>query len=179
MTEPPPIDLFDYWATDWHTGAASDGLVEYFEKWFSFHDSQGEAEFDSFAMGEGEARVVVWRRLDFLGNHEYVLLNRDFERSGARLRYMAVTDEESGEETLYSFLEGMTDLEVAWRRDLIEVFRGEPAYEEIKSVVTRYWRNEYAPRLLMQIDPGKMDFFFVPREEEEEEGAAGAETTTT
>lgn len=162
MIAEPPIDLFDFWANDWHTGAASDGLSEYFDKWFAHPANQGDTEFARVA------GMSVWRTRNFLGAAEFVLLDRDApsSRSGARLRYLSIHQEESGEEETWAFLEGMTDLEAAWRRDLIEVFRGEPEYEEVRDIVARYWANDHVPRLIMQIDPATMEFFFVPREEQ-------------
>ena len=165
MIAEPPIDLFDFWAMDWQTGPASDGLTAYFEKWFAHPASQGDPEFARFA------GVSVWRNQNFLGAAEFVLLDREdppSRRSGARLRYLSLNHQDTGEVSSWAFLEGLTDLGVAWRRDLIEVFDGEPAYEEIRDIMTRYWQNNYVPRLIMQIDPASMDFFFVPREERSE-----------
>lgn len=170
------INWFEFWAEDWHAGAASDGLNEYFDKWFAWMATQGDAEFERFPSGsggEGGSEVRVWKRETFFGNQEYVLLDRGAERSGARLRYMAVTDEDTGTETMWSFLEGMTDLGEAWRRDLIETFSGgDPGYERVKDIVSRYWRNEYEPRLIMQVDPATLEFFFVPREGTDGDAAA-------
>lgn len=170
----PAIDWFEFWADDWFSGAASDGLHEYFDKWFAWMATQGDPEFERFSNGGSE--VSAWKRKTFFGDEEeYVLLDRDGAngRSGARLRYMALTDEETGQETTWSFLEGMTDLGEAWRRDLIESFRGDPGYAAVKDTVTRYWRNEYEPQLIMQVDAATLEFFFVPRGQ-----GAGGETTT-
>ena len=156
--EAPPINLYDYWETTWLTGPR-DGPQEYFDKWY---ETSSDPEFDTIPFDN--STVSVRRRKEFTGLHEYRFLDNSAMSSGAHLRYM-VAIEDDGRESMWGILEGLTDLQVAWRFDLIETFRGEPEYAQLKEIVLAYWRNERAPRLLMQVDAKSLEFFFVPRDE--------------
>lgn len=156
----PPIDLFDFWHDNYLTGPGA-GLQAYFDAWFA----HVQPSFDSFPFSPGAARPVVVQQQYALGDRlvEYHFRNLDDKSSGVKMSYLVTADDDGIEQT-WAMLTGMIDLDQAWRFDLIESFDGEPSYEDVKDIVIRYWRGEYAPRLLMQIDAKSMEFFFVPRE---------------